>query len=119
MFLHLCVILFIGGWGWLPSMHHRSDRDGGLGRSPRSAYIEICIQGMLGKPPPQVWLCKGEGVGRPPRYMGYYEIRSISGQYASYWNASCLLKLFCSLLCKQYKNANFDYYCTGKLEWRL
>ena len=23
----------------------------------------------------------------PPRYMGYYEIWSISGQYASYWNA--------------------------------
>ena len=29
MFLHLCVILFTGGWrGWLPSMHHRSHDQG-------------------------------------------------------------------------------------------
>ena len=31
----------------------------------------------------------GRGVGRspPPRYMGYYGIRSTSGRCASYWNA--------------------------------
>ena len=34
MFSHLCVILFRGGFGWFPSMHHRSHDQG------------ICIRGV-------------------------------------------------------------------------
>ena len=40
MFLHLSVILFIGTWGWLPSMYHRS-HDQGEG---------VCVRGGGGPP---------------------------------------------------------------------
>ena len=49
MFLHLCVILFTGVGGWLPSMHHllHDQEDmhpvGGGGLHP----VEVCIQGDL------------------------------------------------------------------------
>ena len=52
----------------------------GVGKTPppRSAYRgAVCIQGGWADP--------------PPRYMGYYEIRSTSGRYASYWSAFLLL----------------------------
>ena len=53
------VCLWWGGWS--------ASRE--LGRAP-----QVCRQGEVGRPP-------------LPRYMGYYEIRSTSGWYASYWNA--------------------------------
>ena len=38
--------------------------------------------------------CRPPPGGRPPpRYMGYYEIRSTSGRYAYYWNAFLPLPL--------------------------
>ena len=49
----------IGGGCWLPSVNHRSHDQGGS------------ASGGLGRPP-------------PPEHYG---IRSISGRYASYWNA--------------------------------
>ena len=52
--------------------------------------------------PPQVCLGGGEydesrGWADPPRYMGYYEIRSTSRRYASYWN------VFLFISCKNSK----------------
>ena len=52
----------------------------------------VCLQGGL---PP------GEGLGRPPSPIGYYEIRSMIGRYASYWNAFLLANFFT----KRCKNA--------------
>ena len=46
-------------------MHHRSHDGGGFASRGRG----------VGQTPP------------PPRYMGYYGIRSTSERYASYWNA--------------------------------
>ena len=40
----------------------------------------------------------------PPRYMGYYGIRSTSGRYASYWNAF----LFCKVL--KHKNLKYMWF---------
>ena len=75
MFLHLCVILFTGGW--LPSMHHRSHGQGGLhpggGGLPTgpSASRVDCIPG--GPPPVRSasmgsvssGVCLQWGLGRP------------------------------------------------------
>ena len=50
----------------------------------------VCIQEGGGLLPGERGLHPGGGLGRPlppPRYMGYYGIRSTSGRYASYWNA--------------------------------
>ena len=71
------------GGRWLPSMHHRShDQEGstsrGGGLHPEGSAPG---EGSLGRPLPQ-------------RYMGYYGIRSTSGRYASYWNASLLTTVF-------------------------
>ena len=66
MFLHLCVILFTvfeGGVGFPECI--TGHMTGG-----------VCIQGERG------WADTS-----PPRYMGYYGIRSTSDRYASYWNA--------------------------------
>ena len=49
MFLHLCVILFTGGSGWLPTMHHRSHDQG------------VYIEGGLGRPPQDTWDTTGYG----------------------------------------------------------
>ena len=62
MFLHLCVILFKGGFA-----------SGKRGLRPGSG---VCIHRKGGLHP-----------GLP---NGYYEIQSTSGRYASYWNASLL-----------------------------
>ena len=43
IFLHLCVILFTGRGGWLPSMYHGSHDQGGL------------HLGGLGRPPRDTW----------------------------------------------------------------
>ena len=72
------------GGRWLPSMHHRShDQEGstsrGGGLHPEGSAPG---EGSLGRPLPQ-------------RYnMRYYGIRSTSGRYASYWNASLLTAVF-------------------------
>ena len=85
MFLHLCVILFTGGW--LPSMHDRS-HDQGVGGSAsrgRSASKGVCIGGGLHA---GVVVCIW-GVGQTPlpEIDGILWDRSTSGRYASYWNA--------------------------------
>ena len=80
MFLHLSVILFTGGGGWLPTMHHRP-HDKGQG---------ICIQ--VGSACIRGGLHLG-GWGDPPKKR-YYGIRSTSGRYAYYWNVFLLIGLF-------------------------
>ena len=61
MFLHLCVILFTGGW--LPSMHHRSHDQGVRGLDPRGSVSGgaacrgrvVCIWGDGQTPPQDTW----------------------------------------------------------------
>ena len=76
-------------------MHHRSHDHGSL--HPGGLHLGwfasrgVCIQegsASTGGPGDPV------GLGRPPRYMGYYGIRSTSGWYASYWNLFLFVKKF-------------------------
>ena len=71
MFSQACVIPSVH-WGWLSSMHHWS-HDGGVlhpgGLHPRGGGSA------------------SRGIGQ---LSGYYGIRSTSGRYTFYWNASFL-----------------------------
>ena len=58
------------------SVSHSVHREGGCIQG-------VCIQGCLHPVHPGV--VHPGGLGRPS--IGYYSIRSMSGQYASYWNA--------------------------------
>ena len=71
-----------------------------------------------------VWLgghaWQGEGSGResmvggvahmPPSPSRYYEIRSMSGRYASYWNVFLLHKCYCNINVKTKKEHSLDIF---------
>ena len=59
---------------WGRDLHPWQSACRGLGRPP-------------GLPTGMIFILGGGEVGRPPRYMGYYGIRSTRERYTSYWNA--------------------------------
>ena len=64
------------------------------GSASRGVCLQtVCIQGV-GQIPQVCLRVGGCGQSPPPRYMGYYGIRSRSGRYASYWNAFLLRIMF-------------------------
>ena len=84
LFLHVCVILFTGGVS--PG---RPPRDL-AGRTPPPDLAGRTPPDLAGRPPTR------DLAGRPPRDLAGrppppreedYSIRSMSGRYASYWNA--------------------------------
>ena len=69
-----------GGHVWQGGMHGRG---GMCGRGVCMAGGACMVEGMHGR------RCAWQGARMPPR--GYDEIRSMSGRYASYWNAFLFL----------------------------
>ena len=99
IFSQASVILFTGGGGGFDfpaSITGHVTREvciqGGLPPGGGSASRRgLCLQGVClhgGLHPLEV------GPDPPPRYMGYYGIRSTSRRYASYWNAFLFLLSF-------------------------
>ena len=98
MILHLCVILFMGGGGLCPIVHHRShDRwvsvQGGL-----------CLGGSFSR-----GLCSGGSLSKGGLCPGGFPVREtpcmvMRGRYTSYWNAFLLLQIITSV-----KNISKNY----------
>ena len=76
--------------GWVPSMHHRL-HDRGSVSSGVCIQGGVCIQEGLNTGGLHLGGLHPGGGQTTPGYRGYYEIRSISRRYASYWNAFLFL----------------------------
>ena len=73
-----CVV---GMCAWQGGIHGRGMHDGGGGMHGRGACMAGGVCGRWG----HAWW--GACMAHPPPPSRYYEIWSMSGRYASYWNA--------------------------------
>ena len=81
-----CMVLFGGGCVWFYLGGHAWFYPGGHAWF----YLGGCAWFYLGG---HVWFYLGGGMRGFSSFLGYNEIRSMSGRYASYWNAFLLIDL--------------------------
>ena len=91
-------------------MHHRLHDKGGSAARGSTSGVRSASGGFAYRR----GFLYPRGLGRPPpRYMGYYGIRSTSVRYASYWNAF-FCKTMVVIIYKTTKAKYFPkkYHCT-------